>query len=65
MIYGIKDKSVWGDLSYEEAEQLLKKMENKEDMTSTDTNIPSTSAPTPNQQNAAPPTPKPKNGRRS
>ena len=68
--FRIKDTSEWGDLSYEEAEQLLKKMENKEDMrstsvTSTDTNIPPLLAPTPIEQNAVLPTPRPKNRRRS
>ena len=68
--FGIKDTSEWGDLSYEEAEQLLKKMKNKEDMsstsvTSTDTNIPPLLAPTRIEQNAALPTPRPKNKRRS
>ena len=68
--FGIKDTFEWGDLSYEEAEQLLKKMKSKEDMsstsvTSTDINIPPLSAPTQIQQNAAPPTPRPKHGGRS
>ena len=67
--FGIKDTFEWDDLSYEEVEQLLKKMANKEDMsstsvTSTDTNIPPLSAPKPIQENAAPLTPRPKNGRR-
>jgi hypothetical protein len=50
--FGIKDTSVWGDLSYEDVEELLKTMANKEDMsstsvTSTYANIPPLSAPTP------------------
>jgi hypothetical protein len=54
--FGIKDISVWGDLSFEDTEQLLKTMANKEDMsstsvTSTDTNIPPLSATNTNTTN--------------
>jgi len=66
--FRIKDTFVWGDLLYEDAEELLKSMANSQDIgyasvTSTDSTIPTITAATPTQQISFPSTSRPKNVR--
>jgi hypothetical protein len=68
--FRIKNTFVWGDLSCEDAEGLLKSMANSQDIgsasvTSTDFTIPTITAATPTQQISALSTSRPKNARRS
>ena len=68
--FGVKDTSIWGDLSFEDADEILISMANSQDIgstfvTSANSTIPTIAAAAPIQQISAPSTSHSKNARRS